>query len=69
MATIWQATFQLHFMDEKFCIFTWISLKFVAKGPIGNKPALVQVMAWRRQGDKPMPEPMLTLFTDAYMRR
>ena len=45
-----------------------ISLKFVPKGPIDNKSALVQVMAWRRTGDKPLPEPILTQFTDAYMR-
>ena len=45
-----------------------ISLKFVSKSPIENKPALSQVMAWRRTGDKPLPEPMLTRFTDAYMR-
>ena len=30
-----------------------MSLKFVTKGPIDNILALVQVMAWRRQGDKP----------------
>ena len=45
-----------------------ISLNFFLKGSIINKPALVQVMAWRRTGDKPLPEPMLTQFTDAYMR-
>ena len=45
-----------------------ISLKFVPRSPIDNKPALVQIMAWRRTGDKPLPEPMLTQFTDAYMR-
>ena len=45
-----------------------ISLKFVPRSPIDNKPALVQVMAWRRTGDKPLPEPMMTQFTDAYMR-
>ena len=45
-----------------------ISLKFVTKNPIDDKPALVQVMAWRRRGDKPLPKPMLTQFTDAYMR-
>ena len=28
------------------------SLKFVPKGPIDNYPALVQIMAWRRIGDK-----------------
>ena len=27
---------------------------FVSKGPISNIPALVQIMAWRRPGDKPM---------------
>ena len=34
------------------------SLKFVPKGPINNIPALVQIMAWRRPGDKPLSEPM-----------
>ena len=33
-------------------------LKFVAKIPINNIPALVQIMAWRRLGDKPLSEPM-----------
>ena len=36
-----------------------IPLKFVHKGPINNIPALVQIMAWRRPGDKLLPEPML----------
>ena len=31
-----------------------ISLKFVSYGSINNIPALVQVMAWRRKGDKPL---------------
>ena len=34
-----------------------ISLKFVPKGPSKNIPALVQMMAWRRIGDKPFSEP------------
>ena len=55
-------------LHEKFCILIQISLKFVCKGPIDNKWALVQVMAWRWTGDKPLSEPMLTQFTDAYMR-
>ena len=50
----------------------WISIKmslhFVPNGPIDNKPALAQVMAWHRAGDKPLSEPMLTRFSDAYMR-
>ena len=32
---------------------------FLYKGPINNSPALVQIMAWRRSGDKPLSEPML----------
>ena len=34
-------------------------LKFVPRGPINNIPALVQIMAWRQPGDKPLSEPML----------
>ena len=45
-------------MNEKFRILIQISLKFVPKGPIDNKSALVQVMAWRRSGDKPLSEPI-----------
>ena len=44
-----------------------ISLKFVPMGLIDNKWALVQVTAWRRSGDK-LSGPMLTQFTDVYMR-
>ena len=36
-----------------------ISLKFVPKGPINNNPVLVQIMAWRRPGHKPLSEPMM----------
>ena len=36
-----------------------ISLKFVPKGPIYNIAALVQIMAWRRPGDKPLFETMI----------
>ena len=38
------------------------SLKTVPKGPINNIPALVQIMAWCRPGDKPLSEPMLVSF-------
>ena len=65
-----------HFRDDIFkCIFVnkefWIgiqmSLKFVPKGPIDNKWALVEVMPWRQIGDKPFPELMVTQITDTYM--
>ena len=54
-------------MNEKFCILIKISLRFVPKDPINNIPALVQIMAWRRSGDKPLTESVMTYFTDAYM--
>ena len=33
---------------------------------MNNGPALVQIMAWRRPGDKPLSEPMMVTVTDAY---
>ena len=54
-------------MIEKCYILIQISLKFVPNGSIDNKTALVQILAWQRTGDKLLPEPMLTQFTDAYM--
>ena len=32
------------------------------------KSTLVQVMSWRRTGDKPLPEPKMITYIDAYMR-
>ena len=52
------------FLNENVRISIQISLKFVPKGPIDNKSALVQVMAWCLFSAKPLPEPMLTQFTD-----
>ena len=36
-----------------------ISLKFVPMGPIFIFLALIQIMAWRRPGDKPLSEPIM----------
>ena len=57
-----------HFPDDiGKCIFVngnvWISIKispkFVLKGPINNIPALVQIMALHRPGDKPSSQPIM----------
>ena len=56
-----------HFADDTLNLIflndvrMWIkiSLKFAPKGPINNIPALVQIMAWRRPGNKPLFEPMM----------
>ena len=52
-------TFKRIFVNENVWILIEISLKFVPKGPINTIPALVQIMAWRRPGDKPLSEPMM----------
>ena len=57
--------FKCIFLNENDPIRIPISLKFVARSPIDNKPALVQVMAWHQTGDKPLPELMMTQFNDA----
>ena len=55
------------------CIFFYeiipiqISLKFVLKSPVDDKPAVVKVIAWHRPDDKPLPESMMAQLTDAYM--
>ena len=52
-------TFKRIFMNENVRISIKISLKFVPKGLINNIPALLQIMTWRRPGDKPLSEPMM----------
>ena len=52
-------TFKRIFLNDIVRIPIKISLKFVPKDPVINIPALVQIMAWRRPGDKPLSEPMM----------
>ena len=47
------------FLKENVLIPIKISLKLVPKSPINNISALVQIMAWRQPGGKPLSEPML----------
>ena len=55
-------TFQRIFLNENVWISTKISLKFAPNVPFNNIPALVQIMAWRRPGDKPLSKPMVVRF-------
>ena len=57
--------FKCIFLNENAWISLKISLKFVPKVRINNIPALVQIMAWRLPGDKPLSEPMVVR---TYMR-
>ena len=52
-------TFNCIFLNENVRIANDISLKFVPQGQINNIPALVQIMARRRPGDKPLSETMM----------
>ena len=60
--------FKFIFLYENDRIRIQLSLKFIPGSPVDNKQALVQEKAWCQTGDKPLPESMLTQFTDAYMR-
>ena len=63
-------TFNRIFVNENVRIPIKYSLKCVPKGPINNIPALVQIMAWRRPGDKPLSEPvMVSLLTHICVTR
>ena len=60
--------FKRIFLNETSRILIRISLRIIHDGLIYYKSALVQVMAWRRTGAKPLPEPMIPKFIDACMR-
>ena len=69
MTTTWaNDIFTMQFRQWKCLNFEIKSPNFLPKGPIGTKPSLVQVMVWRRIGDKPLHELMMTMFSDACMR-
>ena len=46
-------------LNENVRISKKISLKFVPMDQRKNIPTLLQIMAWRRPGDKPLSEPMM----------
>ena len=65
--TLADNNFKCIFLNENDRIPIRFSLKFVPRSRIDNKPALLQVMAWRQIGHKPLPEPILPRVIDAYM--
>ena len=55
-----QMAFSSLFFEKKMCIFfIKVSLNFIPKDLIDDKPALVQIMGWHRTGAKPLSEPMM----------
>ena len=65
--------FKCIFLNENNRIPIPISLKFIPRRPIDNKPTLVEVMAWRRTGDHQCWPSSLTQFimsnTDMAVKR
>ena len=51
--------FRCIFLNGNIRILIEIWLKFVPKCSVNSIPALVQIMAWCRLGDKPLSEPMM----------
>ena len=51
-------------MSAYWCVMLHISFKFVFNGPTDKKSSLVQVRSWHHTGNKPLPEPMMTGFTE-----
>ena len=51
--------FKCIFLNEKFRISNSISLNYVPYDLIDSISSLVQIMAWRRIGGKPLSEPMM----------
>ena len=60
--------FKWTFLNENDRIRIQISLKYFPKSPVDNKAALVEIKAWRRIGDKPLSEPMLTRLVYEYIQ-
>ena len=60
LAVSWhQSILKCIFLNKNVWIPIKMSLKFVAKEPINNILGLIQMLAWRRPGDKPLYEPIM----------
>ena len=51
--------FKCIFVNENIWIVNKIPLNCIPWGSIDNSSVLVQIMTWRRTGDKPLSEPMI----------
>ena len=56
------------FMNEKSCILIKNSLFFLLRVQLAITQHWFYMMAWRRPGDEPLSEPILSRFIDAYIR-
>ena len=56
--TFCKRNFHVHFNERKVCYSIKDSLKYLPNDDKENKSLLVQVMGWRREWSKELPEPM-----------
>ena len=68
MAFIFWRRFQTDFLICKVLYFDYFALSFVAGFPTSSKSLVVQVVAWHRTGDRPLPETMMILICNAIWR-
>ena len=47
------------FISDNACILIQILLKYIPKGPVDNKSALAQILAWHWTAKKPLSELMM----------
>ena len=53
--------FRMHLLEWK-CLNLYLDFtEFVPNGPINNSPSSVEIMAWRRPGDKPWSKQMMVI--------
>ena len=57
--------YQMHYFGI-YCILKFCT-EVISKSPVDNKSALDQMVVWHQTGNKPLPDPMMTQFTDACM--
>ena len=67
LIAILQGTFPNSFFVWKLLYLIWITRKFVVKCLIDKKSALIQIMAWRLTGDKPLFELMVAYSSLAHI--
>ena len=58
--------FKWNFSYGDCLVLIKISLKLISKGLISKILTLVQIMVWHWSGERPLSEPMMTLFTDTH---
>ena len=70
MVAIFQTMFQMHYFPERKCMnfeSNFTEVWSVSKKTIDNIPAIIQIVDWRRAGDKPLSEPrMFSLLKGIY---